>query len=148
MLTQITIGGALIVATVIVHAVSLELILKVLMSAPTAIKVRWRAFVFGLVILAIFAAHVVEVWIWAAFYYFTAAIEELPTLEAALYFSTSCFTTVGFGDLVLSEDWRLLSSFESVNGMILFGWSTAYLFEVVRSVYGQLYPDAGAKTVS
>ena len=143
MLTQISIGAALIVATVIVHAVCLELILKALVVVRTDLKVRWRAVTFSLVILAVFAAHVIEIWIWAIFYYVKAPISEIPTLEAALYFSTSSFTTVGFGDLVLSEEWRLLSSFEATNGMILFGWSTAFIFAVVRHIYSQIYPAFG-----
>ena len=146
MLTQVSIGGLLIVTTVIVHAISLELILKVWLSVRIDIVMRWRILAFGLVILAVSIAHVVEISIWAGFYYFATSIKEIPNLEAALYFSTSSFTTVGFGDLVLSEEWRLLSSFEAINGMILFGWSTAYIFAVVRLVYDQFYPDVGAKT--
>ena len=142
MFTQISIGGALIVITVLVHAVSLELIFKALIAVRMDIEVRWRAVTFALVILAVFVAHVIEIWIWAIFYYFKASISQIPTLEAALYFSASSFTTVGFGDLVLSEDWRLLSSFEATNGMILFGWSTAFIFAVVRHVYSQIYPAA------
>ena len=143
MLTQIFIGGALIVTTVIVHAIRLELILKVFIAVRPEIAVRWRAFALAFVVLAVFLAHVIEIWIWAIFYYLTASISEIPTLEAALYFSTSSFTTVGFGDLVLSEDWRLLSSFEATNGMILFGWSTAFIFAAVRHIYSRLYRDAG-----
>ena len=79
---------------------------------------------------------------WALLYYFKASISEIPTLEAAVYFSTSSFTTVGFGDVVLSADWRLLSSLEAINGMILFGWSTAFIFAVIRHIYGQIYPRA------
>jgi hypothetical protein len=141
MFTQISIGGALIVITVLVHAVSLELIFKALIAVRTDIKVRWRAVALALVVLAVFVAHVIEIWIWAIFYYFKASI-QIPTLEAALYFSASSFTTVGFGDLVLSENWRLLSSFEATNGMILFGWSTAFIFAVVRHVYSHIYPAA------
>lgn len=147
MLTQISIGGALIVAAVIVHGISLELIMKALFAVRTEIIARWRIVVFSLVILAVFVAHVVEVSIWAVFYYFQASINEIPTPEAALYFSTSSFTTVGFGDLVLSEEWRLLSSIESINGMILFGWSTAFIFEVVRRVYDQVNPEVGPESV-
>ena len=142
MFTQISIGGALIVITVLVHAVSLELIFKALVAVRMDIEVRWRAVTFALVILAVFVAHVIEIWIWAIFYYFKASISQIPTLEAALYFSASSFTTVGFGDLVLSENWRLLSSFEAINGMILFGWSTAFIFAVVRHVYSHIYPAA------
>jgi ABC-type sugar transport system permease subunit len=142
MLNQFFIGGALIVTTVFVHAVILEVIIKALIAVRTDIEFRWRAVVFALVILAVFIAHVIEIWIWAALYYFEASISEIPTLEAAVYFSTSSFTTVGFGDLVLSEDWRLLSSIEAINGMILFGWSTAFIFAVIRRVYSQIYPAA------
>ena len=142
MFTQISIGAALITTTVLVHAVSLELILKGLVAVRTDIAVRWRAVTFALVILAVFVAHVIEIWIWAELYYLKASISEIPTLEAAVYFSTSSFTTVGFGDLVLSEDWRLLSSIEAINGMILFGWSTAFIFAVIRRVYSEIYPAA------
>ena len=81
-------------------------------------------------------AHVAETWIWATFSHF---IEEFSNFEAALYFSTSSFTTVGYGDLVLSEEWRLMGALESANGMMLFGWSTAFIFEVVRRSYRRLY---------
>ena len=142
MLTQFSIGGALIVTTVFVHAVILEIIIRALIAVRTDIEVRWRAGAFAFVILAVFVAHVIEISIWAVFYYIADSIIEIPTFEAALYFSTSSFTTVGFGDLVLSEDWRLLGSIEAINGMILFGWSTAFIFAVVRRVYSQIYPVA------
>ena len=131
MFAQFLIGAALILSTVLVHALSLELIHRTVLSVRTDIAMRWRAVIYALVVVAVFVAHVIEIAIWAVFYYFQAAINEIPTLEAAMYFSTSTFTTVGFGDLVLSEEWRLLSSIESINGMILFGWSTAFIFQIV-----------------
>ena len=83
-------------------------------------------------VLGVFCAHVIQIWLWAIFY---LAVNALPNLEEALYFSTSAFTTVGFGDLVLDERWRLVSSFQSANGFILFGWSTAFIFEVMSRFY-------------
>ena len=132
MLMQVSVGAGLIVATVVVHAIGLEFILKVLVAVRTNLT-------FSLVILAVFMVHIVEICIWAAFYYFKVPSSEIPTLEAAVYFSTSCFTTVGFGDVVLSDKWRMLSGFEAIDGMILFGWSTAFIFTVVRRVYTQIY---------
>jgi hypothetical protein len=102
--------------------------------------------IFSLVIIGVFVAHIIEICIWAIFYYSEASVKQIPTVEAALYFSTSSFTTVGFGDLVLSEEWRLLSSFEAINGMILFGWSTAFIFGVVRNVYSQIYAAVATNT--
>ncbi len=147
MLMQTLIGAALILTTVVVHAFSLEFIMKAFYAFNPQVETRWRAATSAFVVVAVFVAHVIEIWVWALFYYSTSSINELPTLEAALYFSTSAFTTVGFGDLVLSEEWRLLSSFESVNGMILFGWSTAFIFEVVRQIYSQVYRSAAAHSL-
>jgi hypothetical protein len=50
--------------------------------------------------------------------------------EEALYFSTVTFSSIGYGDVVLSPRWRLLSSIEGANGVILFAWSTTFLFGV------------------
>jgi len=136
MLGQLAIGSLLIVSTVLIHGVILELVLKALLRMPQAWEIRWRALVFSAIVLSVFAAHVLEIWVWATFYIF---IEEIHTLEAALYFSTSSFTTVGYGDLVLTPEWRLMGALESANGMMLFGWSTAFIFEVVRRSYRRLF---------
>ncbi len=141
MLIQLTIGACLIVTTVLIHAVCLEFILKGLIAIKIEIQVRWRVVTFALMILCIFAAHVIQIWVWAIFYIF---VEGISTLEAALYFSTSSFTTVGYGDVVLSEEWRLLSSVEATNGMILFGWSTAFIFAIVLRIYEHHYRDVEA----
>jgi hypothetical protein len=136
MLEQLIIGSVLVVTTVLIHGVSLEVILKVVLRIPQHLEFRWRTLLFSLVVLSVFTAHVAEIWIWAIFFHF---IEEFSNFEAALYFSTSSFTTVGYGDLVLSEEWRLMGALESANGMMLFGWSTAFIFEVVRRNYRRLY---------
>ena len=136
MLSQLTIGSALVVVTVLVHGVSLDIILRTLRAIGMETLTRWRLLSLSLLVLAVFSAHLIEIWIWAVFYFF---IEEIPTFKTALYFSTSSFTTVGYGDLTLSEEWRLLGSMESANGMILFGWSTAFIFTVIHRIYEHLY---------
>ena len=138
MLSQLTYGAALIAVTVLIHAVCLEGIIKVWRTISIEIKVRWRAITLSLTITGIFASHIIQIWVWAIFYFF---VEELRSWESALYFSTSSYTTVGYGDLVLSEEWRLLGSKEAINGMILFGWSTAFIFVGVRRIYEHLYRD-------
>ena len=135
MLSQLTYGAVLIAITVLVHAVCLEGIIKLWLAVSIEIKARWRIIAFSLVVIGIFATHVIEIWVWAIFYFF---VEEIPTWESALYFSTSNFTALGYGDLTLSEDWRLFGSIEGINGMILFGWSTAFIFTCVRRIYDHL----------
>lgn len=63
------------------------------------------------------------------------ALDAVRTLEEAAYFSMETFTTLGYGDITLDKDWRLLSSFEAANGLLMFGWSTALIFAAVQWIY-------------
>lgn len=82
--------------------------------------------VFGLVIL-----HSIEIWLYAALY---LLLGEFSDLETALYFSTTCFTTVGFGDVLIQPQYRLISAIEGANGFLLIGWSTAFLVSVTAKM--------------
>lgn len=133
---QLLIGAALICLTVIIHAICLDTLIRwvwdVSNTARLMFKRHWKVPLLAASVLGVFCAHIIQIWIWAIFYLY---VEALPDLESALYFSTSTFTTVGFGDVVLTEKWRLVSSFQSANGFILFGWSTAFIFELMSRLY-------------
>lgn len=73
-----------------------------------------------------------EVLIWSSVYLALGVVEGL---EKAIYFSAVTFTTLGYGDVVLDGSRRLLASFEAVNGIIMFGWSTAIVIASVQRVY-------------
>ena len=79
------------------------------------------------VVLGLVAVITAEIWLYALAY---LAVGALGELEAALYFSTTSFTTLGYGDVVLDQRWRLLGAIEGANGLLLFGWSTAFLISV------------------
>lgn len=80
------------------------------------------------VVFGIFAIHTVEIWAYAFFYYSVGALDDF---ETALYFSTVAFASLGYGDIVLTPQWRLVSAIEAANGVILFAWSTAFLLSVM-----------------
>ncbi|MBW2386790.1 MAG: two pore domain potassium channel family protein [Deltaproteobacteria bacterium] len=67
---------------------------------------------------------------------FLAAFLEAGTwdVETALYFSIVTFTTLGYGDVTLDADWRLLASIQAANGTIMFGWTTALVMAVIRRI--------------
>jgi len=77
--------------------------------------------------------HVVEVVLWALAYLLFLPGDHLGTFEKAAYFSVVTFTTLGYGDITLVEhEWRLLSGIEALVGILLVGWTTAFLFAVVQ----------------
>jgi voltage-gated potassium channel Kch len=81
---------------------------------------------------------IVEVLLWGAAYLVLGIVEGL---EKAIYFSAVTFTTLGYGDVVLDGSRRLLSAIEAVNGIIMFGWSTAIVIAVVQRVYSRQEAD-------
>lgn len=137
-ITHLIIGTVLAVVVVVIHALALDRLLSFLEDiGPKVYGIfhrHWKAPMLTVTVLGILLAHTVEIWVWAVFY---QVVHALPDFESSLYFSTSTFTTVGFGDIVLNADWRLISSFQSAIGFILFGWSTAFIFEVMTQLYKQ-----------
>jgi hypothetical protein len=124
---QIVLGSLIIVVNTAVHG------LCTLLALTTLRKVRhwfhWEherlirgTLLVSSLVLLLFLASLLESSIWAYVYIAVGAIEDL---EPALYFSTVTFTTLGYGDLTLGADWRLLASFEAANGTMMFGWSTS-----------------------
>lgn len=72
--------------------------------------------------------HLVEITLWALFYLWRDA---MPSLQSALYFSAVTYTTTGYGDLVLPENWRLVGAVEALTGILMCGWSTGFFFAAV-----------------
>ncbi len=136
MFIQFAIGTALVCLTVLIHAAALDRLMKFLETLGPILfrhfRLHWRIPLLVITVLGVFCAHIVQIWLWAVLY---LGIGAMTDFEESLYFSTATFTTVGFGDVVLNKTWRLLSSFQSANGFILFGWSTAFIFEVMSKLY-------------
>ena len=146
LINQMIIGALLITATVMIHAMALNYIILTLTPMGKFIRrlfyKDWKVLLLTVAVLGVFLSHIIQIWVWASFY---LMVHALPDLETALYFSTSSFTTVGFGDIVVNKEWRLLGSFQAANGFILFGWSTAFLFEVMYRLYELNSPTKGGK---
>lgn len=80
-----------------------------------------------LVVFGIFALHTVQIWLYAALY---MLLGEIESFEEALYFSTVNFASLGYGDILLSQKWRLVGAIEAANGVLLIAWSTSFLLTV------------------
>jgi len=135
MLLNVTIAALLMVITTGIHASGMVLVIHLIKSRSTHTKQQVRRlhlFSVAGVVLLMFFVSVMEVMVWSATYLWLGAIEGF---EQATYFSMVTFTTLGYGEIVLSEQWRLLASFEAANGIIMFGWTTAIVLAVVQRVY-------------
>jgi len=82
-------------------------------------------------VTVLMAAHIIEVGIWGLFY---VALGVTAKPADALYLAFVNYTTLGYGDILLVEHWRALGPFAAMNGVLLFGWSTAVIFDVLRKV--------------
>jgi hypothetical protein len=81
--------------------------------------------------------HLAEAIVWALFF---RLVGSLPDFESAAYFSLTSYTTVGYGDLVLPEPWRLLGPIEAAVGVLMLGWSTGILVMVIAVMYRERLP--------
>ncbi len=77
--------------------------------------------------------HLLQIAVWACFYVWNAAMPDFPS---ALYFSSVTYTTTGYGDLVLPEEWRLFGGVEALTGILMCGLSTGLFFAVFTKVFG------------
>lgn len=127
MLENLAVGTLVISMTVITHTVGLIWVTHAMNWLTSRFRMngrRSRMLAIITVVFGVFAVLTVEVWLWAAVYMLLGVFADF---ETALYFSTSTFSTVGYGDVIIDTSWRLLAALESVNGFLLIGWSTAYL---------------------
>lgn len=81
--------------------------------------------------------HLSQILLWAVTYRFLVPDDQLQTFEKSMYFSFVTFTTLGYGDITLGPDFRMLSGIQALNGVLLLGWSTAILFAIVQRIWEQ-----------
>lgn len=127
----------LIVVTVIFHVVGLAFINERISLARAYLRKRHNfllafAPVMGVGTLWVTLLHAVEAGIWAAMYWFLGA---LPDGRSALLYSLGAMTTYGHASFYLAPHWQLMGTLEALNGVILFGLTTAFLFNMIREVW-------------
>lgn len=136
-MSQLMISIALVAMTVVIHAVGTTRWMHFMVRRFAHHDGNFKpgkalpAVIWTAVILMLL--HLVEVVVWAVAYRLLTPISSLDTFEKAMYFSVVTFTTLGYGDITLpEEEWRMLSGIEALNGILLVGWTTAFLYAVVQ----------------
>jgi len=136
MLTLNLIGAAVVALTVAIHAVGttswVRFVATRYLNEDGTWGTRRTLGAITSTVIVLISLHAIQITVWAAAYRAVLPDGELETFEKALYFSFVTFTTLGYGDITLSEGWRVLSGIQALNGIILVGWTTALLFAVVQ----------------
>ena len=140
-LLPLAVGIATTISTIFIHAMALVAIVHFVRYERRIGHAGVRflmdlAIVVGVTLLAL-AAHLIEIAAWALVF---VRCGEFRDFAAAFYSSAENYTTLGYGDVVMSVSWRLLGPLESADGMLMFGLTTAMIFGVIhRLIQARMY---------
>jgi len=131
MLRQIVFGSAVSLGNIAIHALAMALVIRAARAAAAKRQSRPTLRLIAVMMATVsvlMAAHVCEIAVWSLAY---AIVAAAPEHADRFYFAFVNFTTLGYGDIVPVPRWRLLGPMTAMNGVLLFGWSTAVIFHVL-----------------
>jgi hypothetical protein len=142
MLRQLLVGGGVSVINIAIHSLIMAIVVRVAEWASAKDRLHPALFLAAVmvpIVSVLMATHAAEVLVWSTAY---AILDVAPAGADLGYFAFVNYTTLGYGDIVPVENWRLLGPITAMNGVLLFGWSTAVIFEVLRKTMERGTPSA------
>jgi hypothetical protein len=148
MLIVLGIGVSLLIGSVLFYGMAVALLIRLVARLTPPGSTLWgfgkNVAVMMFVMLLTAVVHLIEIALWAGAVLLSG---ELSGFERAFYYSAGMYTTTGAGDVVLPEPWRLLGPLEAINGLLLFGLSTAVMFAVLgRLISNSPHEHRGGRT--
>jgi hypothetical protein len=141
-LIPLAVGSAAAMCTILIHAVPLSATVTLVrhekrrrhlgVSFSQDMRVVVRVIFYAL------AAHLIEIALWATLFIVCGEFTDFAT---AYYHSAVNYTSLGYGDIIMSPRWRLLAPIETASGMLLFGVSTAMIFAVIQRLVETRFAD-------
>jgi polyferredoxin len=132
---QYAIGIAATLLNIAVHAAIMTTVNRAVHRTSLATQAARAHLRLMLVMMAtvsvLMFAHLIEIGIWGMLY---AVLEVVPPEADAYYFAFVNYTTLGYGDIVPVPYWRVLGPMAAMNGVLLFGWSSAVIYDVLRTI--------------
>ena len=146
------VGVVVLIASLLCHgmatALIVQLVVHLIHTGYAGLRFWKNVAVMMIISLLTAAAHLVQIALWAVA---LMLVGEIATFDKAFYYSAENYTALGYGDIVLSERWRLLGPLESINGLLLIGLSTGVMFALMsrlvtnrlRHKLGYLHKESG-----
>lgn len=138
MLLQFVVGAAACICNIAIHALVMLVLVRVAQRAAATSRLGRSSLLVTIMVTTVsvlMMAHGREVLVWAATYAMAGAA---PPGSDVLYFAFVNYATLGYGDVVPVEHWRLLGPTTAMCGIVMFGWSTAVIFDVLRRALSAL----------
>lgn len=136
MLTELAVACGIVAICVMIHTAGLAALIEWLLGRRARLERQSGTAHFTLLLIWVFGGiillHLMETAVWAVFYQWWRLF---PDFETSFYFSLGSYTTIGYGDVVLPQKWRLLGGIEGVSGVLLCGLSTAFIFAIVNALF-------------
>jgi len=143
-LIPVAVGIAAVICTFFIHALPLRATINFVRRQERLGRVGVRFWtdtvIVARVMLYALVAHLVEIAFWAVL---CVICREFSDFNTAYYHSAVNYTSLGYGDIIMSPAWRLLGPLETADGMLLFGVSTAMIFAVIQRLFEARYVDPG-----
>lgn len=143
MLRQILVGGSVSACNIAIHAFVMAAVIGAARVAGAIATSRQSLRLITVMIATVsslMAAHFAEVLVWSLAY---AIVDAAPKGTDLVYFAFVNYTTLGYGDVTPVERWHLLGPMTAMNGVLMFGWSTAVIFEVLRRTLMTIRSEEG-----
>lgn len=135
-------GSFAVVSTVLIHCFALGASVNLFRHERKVRRIGSALSIdLGIFVLTIsfaFVAHLVEIGIWALLF---IVCGEFKSAEIAYYHSAVNYSTLGYGDLIMTPSWKLLGPLEAVDGALMFGVSTAMIFAVAQRLMRARFGD-------
>jgi hypothetical protein len=142
LLIPLAVGSVAVICTILIHALPLSATITFVRRerklGHLGINFRKDMGVVVRVISYAFVAHLVEMALWATLFLICGEFSDFAT---AYYHSAVNYTSLGYGDIIMSPPWKLLGPLETADGMLLFGVSTAMIFAVIQRLVETRYAD-------
>jgi hypothetical protein len=135
MILQLIVGLCVTAFNIVIHALLTVTTIRAA-RASTSMFHPWRHLIGVMIatVLVLMVTHMAEVLVWSVAY---GMVNATPQGADRFYFAFVNYTTLGYGDITPVVRWRLLGPVTAMNGVLLFGWSTAVIFEVLRKTLSQ-----------